>query len=288
MLNVAENKTKMVVKRGRGRPRKNAAPSTLVVENVETESNIDQRIQRTFKVLDKVAKGVIAGNMRSVIVSGAPGCGKTYTLENHLNEAAEKGSIELSEVKGSMSAIGLYKTLWENRDSNSVLLIDDCDSIFADLDALNILKNALDTGKTRKVCWAKESRALENEGVPRSFEFKGAVLFITNIDFAREISKQNKMAPHYEALLSRSLYVDLRIHSKTEVLVRINQVVFEEEFLDDNGITKRQATEMMTWLKANMLDLRVLSIRTVIQMAAFIKTDSHWQDMSECLLLNKE
>lgn len=257
-------------------------------ETTETFEQIDARIRRVFTVLSKVSHGVVLGHIKAAIVSGAPGCGKTYTLERDLTIAEAQGKVKMQSVKGSMSAIGLYKMLFECSEPGNVLLIDDCDSIFADLDALNILKNALDTGKTRKVCWAKESRALENEGVPRSFEFKGAVLFITNIDFAREISKQNKMAPHYEALLSRSLYVDLRIHSKTEVLVRINQVVFEEEFLDDNGITKRQATEMMTWLKANMLDLRVLSIRTVIQMAAFIKTDSHWQDMSECLLLNKE
>ena len=285
MLNVAENKTKMVVKRGRGRPRKNAAPSTLVVENVETESNIDQRIQRTFKVLDKVAKGVIAGNMRSVIVSGAPGCGKTYTLENHLNEAAEKGSIELSEVKGSMSAIGLYKTLWENRDSNSVLLIDDCDSIFSDLDALNLLKAALDTGKTRRLCWNKMSRVLDEEGIDRSFTFEGSVIFITNIDFSREVARGNKMAPHYDALMSRSTYVDLGIHNKREVLVRIKQVSHSAEFLSNNGITSEQADVMINWLSKHVTQLRTLSIRTALQLASLLKTDSEWEEMAEVIML---
>jgi hypothetical protein len=285
MLNVAENKTKLVVKRGRGRPRKNAAPSTLVVENVETESNIDQRIQRTFKVLDKVAKGVIAGNMRSVIVSGAPGCGKTYTLENHLNEAAEKGSIELSEVKGSMSAIGLYKTLWENRDSNNVLLIDDCDSIFSDLDALNLLKAALDTGKTRRLCWNKMSRVLDEEGIDRSFTFEGSVIFITNIDFSREVARGNKMAPHYDALMSRSTYVDLGIHNKREVLVRIKQVSHSAEFLKNNGITSAQADVMIEWLSKHVARLRTLSIRTALQLASLLKTDSEWEEMAEVIML---
>jgi hypothetical protein len=254
-------------------------------ETTETFEQIDARIRRVFTVLSKVSHGVVLGHIKAAIVSGAPGCGKTFLLERDLARAEAEGKVRMQSVKGSMSAIGLYKMLFECSEPGNVLLIDDCDSIFADLDALNILKNALDTGKTRKVCWAKESKALESEGVPRSFEFKGAVLFITNIDFAREISKQNKMAPHYEALLSRSLYVDLKIHSKTEVMVRVGQVVFEDEFLQDNSITKRQATEMMTWLKSNVTGLRVLSIRTVIQMAAFVKTDNSWQDMAESLLL---
>lgn len=285
MLTVAEHKMNMVVKRGRGRPRKNAAPSQLVVETVETETNIDQRIQRTFKVLDKVAKGVIVGNMRSVIVSGAPGCGKTYTLESHLNTAAEQGKIELSEVKGSMSAIGLYKTLWENRESNNVLLIDDCDSIFGDLDALNLLKAALDTGKTRRLCWNKMSRVLDEEGIDRSFTFEGSVIFITNIDFSREVARGNKMAPHYDALMSRSTYVDLGIHNKREVLVRIKQVSHSAEFLSNNGITSEQADVMISWLSKHVNQLRTLSIRTALQLASLLKTDSEWEEMAEVIML---
>ena len=255
-------------------------------ETTETFEQIDARIRRVFTVLSKVSHGVVLGHIKAAIVSGAPGCGKSHSLEQALTAAEGTGTIRYTSMKGACSAIGLYKMLFECSEPGSVLLIDDCDDVFSDESSLNLLKACLDTGKTRRVHWNKESKALENEGVPRNFEFNGAVIFITNIDFAHEISKQNKMAPHYNALLSRSLYVDLRIHSKMEILVRVQQVVFENEFLHDNDINRKQAQEMVDWLTSNVNHLRCLSIRTVIQMAAFIKTDRDWRVMAEALLLN--
>lgn len=263
------------------RPRKN-------VETARASESLDaihNRILKSFSVLDKVARGVVLGHINAAIVSGAPGCGKTHSLERELNVAEAQGKITYQSVKGTMSALGLFRALYECSEPGSVLVIDDCDSVFGDLDAMNILKAALDTGKTRRVHWNKESRVLKEEDIPRSFEFRGAVLFITNIDFVREIAKQNKMAPHYEALLSRSLYVDMRIHTKTEVFVRVKQVVFDQDFLADNKLTHSQAQDMVQWLESNLEQVRVLSIRTVIQMANFVKTDRNWQDMAEALLL---
>ena len=128
---------------------------------------------------------------------------------------------------------------------------------------------------------------LEEEGIPRDFEFKGAVVFITNTDFESEIQKDSKMSPHYRALMSRCLYVDLRIHTKREILVRIAQVVFSKEFLRENGVTKAQAQEMMRWLTEHLGMIRVLSIRTVLQLASMVKTDEDWKDMAEVTMLGR-
>lgn len=261
-----------------------ATNETVTAESMDA---INARILHTFNVLSKVASGVINGHIKSAIVSGAPGCGKTYTLDEALTAAANEEQIRYQSVKGSMSAIGLYRALFECCNEGDVLVIDDCDSIFGDIDALNLLKAALDTGKTRRVHWNKESRVLNEEGIPRSFEFKGAVVFITNINFAREIERETKMAPHYDALLSRSLYLDLGIHSKREVLVRIGQVVYSADFLRDNGITKDAAKEMMNWLTAHLARVRVLSIRTILQLVTLVKTDGDWQDMAEAIVLKR-
>lgn len=258
-----------------------------VIHADEPLSVIDARIQHTFKVLGKVAHGVIDGNIAAVIVSGAAGCGKTYTMERILDKAQSDGLVSYHSIKGSMSAPVLYQELYNAREPGSVLVIDDCDTIFGDLDALNLLKAALDTTKTRKVHWNKESRWLEEMGIERNFEFEGSVVFITNTDFTAEIEADKKMSPHYKALLSRCMYVDLRIHTKTEVLVRITQVVRSPEFLRENGITKVQAGQMMRWLSQNLGRVRVLSIRTVLQLASLIKTDDEWEEMAEAIMLKK-
>lgn len=254
-------------------------------DELESMRDIDARIRSTFTVLGKVAQGVISGYIRSCIVSGAAGCGKTYVLEKALTEAENRGDITFSSVKGTMSAIGLYRMLWENKEENSVLMIDDCDSIFGDLDALNLLKAALDTGKHRKVHWNKESRILDDEGIDRSFEFNGAIVFVTNIDFTAEIEAEKKMTPHYKALLSRCMYVDLGIHSKREIMVRISQVVFGVEFLRENGLKKEQSQEMMRWLTPNLHRVRTLSIRTVLQLASLVRTDDNWEEMANAIML---
>jgi ABC-type uncharacterized transport system ATPase subunit len=252
---------------------------------LEPMTAIDARIRGTFNVLGKVANGIVNGNISAVIVSGAAGCGKTYTMEKILGKAESDGLVSYSTVKGAMSAIGLYRELYNAREPGNVLVIDDCDSIFGDLDALNILKAALDTGKTRTVHWNKESRTLIDEGIDRSFDFEGAVVFITNIDFTAEIEADKKMSPHYKAFLSRCMYVDLGIHTKREVLVRITQVVQGQEFLRENGVTKTQAGEMMRWVSNNIARVRVLSIRTVLQLASLIKTDEDWKNMANAILL---
>ena len=259
--------------------------TTTTVEPTETMQEIDARLRNTFSVLEKVANGVIGGHIRSVIVSGAPGCGKTYTLERCLDRGQSHGLINFETIRGTMSGIGLYKKLYEHSDAGSVLMLDDCDKIFDDIEALNVLKSSLDTSKTRRVHWNKESRSLAEEGIPNSFEFNGAMIFITNIDFCSEIDAEKKMTPHYKALVSRSIYVDLGIHSKREVLVRIGQVVFSPAFLRDNELKKEQAQEMMAWLTQNLAKIRLLSIRTILQLTSILKTDPDWRSMAKALML---
>lgn len=253
----------------------------------ETFSEIDARLRNTFSVLEKVANGVVDTHIRAMIVSGAAGCGKTYTLEKVLDKAKSDGLISYDTVRGAMSPIGLYRKLYETAEEGNVLLLDDCDSIFADIDSLNLLKAALDTSKTRRVHWNKESRVLADEGIPNSFEFNGAAIFITNIDFNAEIEQEKKMSHHYKAFMSRCLYVDMGIHTKREILVRVSQVVLGNEFLRDNELSKAEAQEMVKWLTINVGRVRVLSIRTVLQLVSLIKTDNDWRHMAETLMLKK-
>lgn len=258
-----------------------------VEEPMEIESlpEINQRILQTFKVLGKVSQGIVNGYINASIVSGAAGCGKSFTLERAFEAAEERGEIMYQSVKGAMSAIGLYQQLFQCSGENGVLVVDDCDGIFGDLEALNLLKSALDTGKRRKVCWNKESTTLDAAGVPREFEFNGAVAFVTNIDFVREIERESKMSPHYKALMSRCMYVDLGIHSKREILVRVSQVIYDPIFLKENGLTKTAAAEMMTWLNTNLAKVRILSIRTILHLVSLVKTDNDWKDMANVLML---
>lgn len=252
---------------------------------MESMQAIDARIRSKFDVLEKIAQGVADGHIRSAIVSGATGCGKSYTLEAVLKAAADQGKIEYNNVRGTISAIMLYQELWNARNKNNVLVLDDTDSIYGDLDALNLLKAALDTNPVRHVHYNKESRILADLGIERQFDFEGSVVFITNTNLTAAVEKGNKMSPHFAALLGRSIYCDLGIHTKREVLVRIGQVVYSDRFLRDNSITRQQAEAMMAWLAPNINRVCVLSIRTILHLASLIKVDPDWHYIADNTIL---
>lgn len=251
----------------------------------EPLSEINTRITKTFNALTTMARGVVAGHVRSLIVSGAAGCGKTHTMEHELSKAKLAGKIEYDTIRGTMSAIGLYQALYENCTAGQVLVIDDCDSVFADLEALNLLKASLDTSPVRKVSWNKESSVLDAASIPRSFEFDGACVFCTNVDFQYEVDRESKMSAHYNALISRSIYIDLGIHSKRETFVRIQQVALTPEFLKVNAISKDQSTEIVKWIYEHLKNMRAVSIRTVLQLASIAKTEKNWKELAEVTML---
>lgn len=245
-----------------------------------------EMIRERFGVLEILADGVANKNIRSLIVAGAPGVGKTFTLEQKLVAAEKAGKVQsLDVVKGSISAIGLYVRLWENRDSGQVIVLDDIDSVFGDEETMNLLKGALDTTQTRRISWAKASSFLRDNDIPNSFDYNGQIVFITNTDPDAVIAKGGKLAPHMNALLSRSVFLDLCIHDAKSIMVRVEQVLADSNMLRDLELTKTQAADIVGWMNQNIESLRSVSLRTVIQLAGFIKTTDNWTSLASATML---
>jgi hypothetical protein len=184
----------------------NIIETPAVVAPVETDEQAIDRIRERFDILHEMTKACVSGDIRAMIVSGPPGVGKSFGVEQEIDKATMFDQIagkrlRAEVVKGAATPIGLYKTLYKYSDPNCVVVFDDCDSILLDDLALNLLKGALDTGKKRKISWLSESRALANDGVPDSFEFKGSAIFITNLKFDK--MKSQKLRDHLDALQSR-------------------------------------------------------------------------------------
>lgn len=257
-------------------------PETVVTPFVpETIEEMKARINKRFNVMSLMTKGLINGSIRSLIISGAAGIGKTFTLDRDLNEAAENGEIEYVSANGKLSGIGLYERLWETKEKGSVLLLDDID-IFSNEDVLNLLKAALDSGEKRKVCWGTATDYLEKQGIEKEFEYEGTVVFITNTDIDAEIQRATKIAPHLMALVSRSVYLDLGVHSNEEIMIRVEDVILSTTMLQNVGISDAQAFEVLEWMKKNVKRLRNVSLRTASYLAQFILTDeTNWMEIAE-------
>jgi hypothetical protein len=257
----------------------------------ETDEQIITRLGERFAILTEMTKAVKSGDVRAMIVSGPPGVGKSFGVEEVLTKddlfnvlGERKPRYEI--VKGAMSSIGLYAKLYEYSDAKNVIVFDDCDSILMEDLSLNILKGALDSSKKRVIQWNTDSRLLRSEGIPDKFEFKGAAIFITNIKF--EHVKSKRLRDHLDALESRCHYIDLQMDTEREKILRIKQVVTDAGMLDHYEFEPIQKDEIVEFIDANKSKLRELSLRMVLKIADLRKSfPMNWKAMAETTCMRR-
>lgn len=259
----------------------------------ETEDEAMQRISETFLMLDKIVDSSARGIIRGLVVSGPPGVGKSFGVEKQLDAAnmfrtmaGQNPKYEI--VSGGVSPIGLYQKLYFNRHKDQVLVFDDCDGVLFEEECLNLLKAALNSGERRKINWNKESRVLQTEDIPESFDFEGSIIFLSNIDFERTIAKGSRIAAHLEAIMSRCHYLDLEIGSTRDKLLRIKQIC-KDGMLAPYLFSPEEETAVVDFIFDNHEHLRELSLRMVKKVADFVKADPKgWYEMAEATCLQRE
>jgi DNA-binding NarL/FixJ family response regulator len=255
-----------------------------------TDEELIEKTRARFQVLTDMTKAVKAGEVRAMIVTGPPGVGKSFGVEEVLTKddlfntlGERKPRYEI--VKGAMSAIGLYSKLYEFSAANNVIVFDDCDSVLLDDLSLNILKAALDSSKKRTISWNTDSRILRSEGIPDRFEFKAGAIFITNIKFENVRSK--KLQDHLAALESRCHYIDLQMDTDREKVLRIKQIV-ADGMLDEYELSEIARDEVVDFVANNRAKLRELSLRTVLKVAQLRKAFvNNWEAMAEVTVMKR-
>lgn len=255
----------------------------------ETDQQVKERIAQRFEILDSMTRAAINGDIRAMIVQGPPGVGKSYGVEKQLERAGLFDQIgqrktRYEVIKGAMTAIGLYSTLYKHSERGHVLVFDDCDSILLDDISLNILKAALDSGKRRRIYWNSDSSMLRREGVPNSFDFNGAVIFITNLQLQNLKSK--KLQDHLDALQSRCHYLDLTLNSERDKILRIQQIHDQGDLFVDYGFEQGQGEQVIDYMKSNSTRLREISLRMALKIADLIKvSENNWRNLAESTVL---
>ena len=259
----------------------------------ETDEEIMDRIKERFAILDEMTEATIDGIVRGMVVSGPPGVGKTFGVEQVLEQDSlfdvmADRPLRHTFVKGTMSPIGLYATLYKYSDAKNIVVLDDCDSILFNEDALNILKAALDSGKKRKISWNSDSHFLRREGVPDQFEFKGSVIFITNLKF--DNVKSSKIKDHLDAIMSRCHYLDLTMDTTREKILRIKQIARDGGLFDTKGLNKDQEAEIVQFLDENQSRMREISLRMAQKLADLCRmspTNGRWKRIAETTCMKR-
>lgn len=272
-----------LVMKKRGRPSKQ---DMLAREQNRPKPRSDAQIlndlKERFDILSLLTKGAVAKNIRAMVVTGAPGVGKSFSVEQILSTAGCQHEV----VKGTISAINLYMLAYKYRRPGNVIVLDDADDIFNDLDAMNILKALCDSGSTRKVSYLKEAIQLKENDIPQTFEFEGAMIFISNIDFAKFVENgSNKYAPHMNALMSRSLYLNLQLHDRQALSMWVNHVATNARIFDIDEVPEKYRSQILHFIATNRDTLYELSIRTLKKLNQLVKTNpDRWESIARVLL----
>jgi len=251
--------------------------------NKSEKFNINERFEFVEGLVEMIASGLTP----SAVITGEGGLGKTYTVnktlvKSGLKDLTDVGALEVAStvnrrnsftsVKGYSTPKGLYRTLYENKDS--VIVFDDCDSILRDPVALNLLKSALDSYGKRIISWNAETGFGKEDDLPRSFEFKGRVIFISNL-------AQDKID---QAIRSRSMMVDLSM-TEDQKIERMVVISMSEEFMPEfSADHKKEALDLITSLKD---DAKEISLRTLISVTKIRASgNKNWKGMATYILCN--
>lgn len=248
---------------------------------VETESKSKQfPINDRFGYIGQIVNMIAKKQIPSMIVTGPGGLGKTHAVMTGLKKSGLKDISELDLgtsvanmscfriIKGFSTAKGLYRILFENQ--HNIVVFDDCDSVLTDPDALNLLKGALDSYDRRLITW---NTSIDDQ-LPRSFVFKGAVIFISN-------KSQDKIG---QALRTRSICIDLDMTNEQKI-ERMDTIMQSDEFLPMVPVEfKREALEVLRKNKDKCSDLSLRSLITV----AKIRNSGQpgWEKLAEYVLQN--
>jgi len=238
-------------------------------------------INQRFTFVEKLVNMVASGVQPSAVITGQGGLGKTFTVTKTLQNNGYEDISSLADfqvgavlnmrkcfttVKGYSTAKGLYRTLFEN--NKSVIVFDDCDAVLKDPVALNLLKGALDSYGKRVISWNADMR---DEDLPRSFEFTGRVIFISNME-------QGKID---QAIRSRSMMIDLSMNVDQK-LERMEFIAKSDEFLPEyESDVKTDALELIRDIKD---EVKEISLRTLIAVSKIRASNKDWKDLATYML----
>ena len=243
---------------------------------------------RLKKLAQKASKSSIDSAFPHTYIFSPPGLGKTFTVNDSLNET----KIEHYTISGNISmfsfGIGLAVIQFKNKKKTPiVIVVDDCDEILKNATNINIMKNVLSGNKVYSYEKSLQSQmpnlsdiqreSIENFSSPERMGFEvptDNLIFIFTSNFklptdddvknAREKGLQKAvLLGHLNAIKSRCKPADFDLNDN-EMWGWIADVTLNEDCVD---LSTEDKMILLDWMYNNWDNMSERSIRTVEKMA---------------------
>lgn len=241
------------------------------------------RLDKAYNSVSGYIKHIASGELRSLIVNGPPGVGKSAMVQKFL---AQNKTSSQKIVTGHMTLLALYHALYQHKDKGQVLVLDDVDSVFSKTEGLNILKAAMDTTNQRVISWESTTSMLNQLGLPTRFNFNGSVILITNVGFGGAVTKQ---LAHLNALKDRSFCIPIADGGSQSAYKQIAYMVYRHDILKNYKLSDEVKIELLEYINSNLDNLYTVSLRTIIKLAEVYRLNPKtWQDDANAAFLRHQ
>lgn len=194
-------------------------------------------------------------------IVGPAGTRKSY----HIMAELQSRGLPFVMYNSHASPLGLYELLYKNH--NSVVVLDDIESILDDKRSIGILKAAsFSAVGERVVTWASTAKVLKERDLPERFIFSGKIIIVAN-----DMNGTKKET--FRAFLNR-MYTHQIVMTAAEKKLLVRTVFDRQEA---SGMTDMQKNEILDFMESilDFSNLDQYNLRTAFKAAEI------WQNIGK-------
>jgi len=128
-------------------------------------------VLRRYTDLETHARAFAEGHLKSLVLIGPPGVGKSFTFRSVLGD-------HVCWMGGNASPFGIYLNAYLH--VNQPLVLNDIDDLYRNSQGVRLLKALCQTDPVRTLSWQTRARDLDKLRVPREFQTTSPIALIAN------------------------------------------------------------------------------------------------------------
>lgn len=242
----------------------------------ESEKMLEPNLEPFYGNLKNYVRMVTQGYSNLLLLDARGGLGKTHNVLETLSDECVGSELSFVHQKGFTTPIELYKSLYEAREDDTILFLDDMSGVTGNQKAIDMLKAATDTQGEENWVEYRTSRDIENPTNPdltlgNQFCFRGRIIMSFND------TPDNR---HFAALRDRGTDYKLSF-THPERIELIKEMAKLEDF---SKLSQSEQIEIAYWIETvtdSSFEVTLRTFSEVCEMKRFSDdTGADWKKMA--------